>query len=144
MVITLPDVVERTLAPVGTGSKHMFEPTLDFEQVFGHHRAMSRTRVRRRRRITAAMLSVAVGVVLGAPVAGALARHPRSEDGKISPATRWEQVYVVRAGDTVWSIAEGVAAGSDPRVVVDAIAARNGIEPGAVVPGQALIIPRVA
>ncbi len=90
------------------------------------------------------MLSVAVGVVLGAPVAGALGRHPRSEDVKIPPAKRWEQVYVVRSGDTVWSIAEGVAAGADPRVVVDAIAARNGIEPGSVVPGQALVIPRVA
>ena len=90
------------------------------------------------------MLSVAVGVVLGAPVAGALGRHPQPEDAKIPPAKRWEQVYVVRAGDTVWSIAEGVAEGSDPREVVDAIAARNGIEPGAVVPGQALVIPRLA
>ncbi len=53
-------------------------------------------------------------------------------------------MYVVRPGDTVWSIAVGVAGGADPRDVVDAIAVRNGIDAGDVVPGQALVIPRVA
>ena len=122
----------------------MFERTLDTEHVFGHHGSMSRTRVRRRRRIAAAMMSVAVGVVLSAPVAGALARHATQAHPRVLPAKRWEQVYVVRPGDTVWSIAVGVAAGADPREVVDAIAVRNGIDAGAVVPGQSLVIPRVA
>jgi nucleoid-associated protein YgaU len=122
----------------------MFEPTLDFEHLFGHDPSMGRTRVRSRRRIVAAMVSVAVGLVLGAPVAGALGRHPRPAEPKVLPASRREQVYVVRTGDTVWSIAERTAAGADPRALVDAIAARNGIEAGAVVPGQALVIPRVA
>jgi hypothetical protein len=122
----------------------MFEPGLDSEHLFGHHRGMSRTRVRRRRRIAAAMVSVVVGVVLGAPVAGALSRHPEPANAKVLPAKRWEQVYVVRVGDTVWSIAESMARGADPRAVVDAIAVRNGIDAGAVVPGQALVIPRVA
>ena len=90
------------------------------------------------------MVSVAVGVVLSAPVAGALARYAKPADTRILPAKRWEQVYVVRPGDTVWSIAVGAAGGADPREVVDAIAARNGIDAGAVVPGQALVIPRVA
>ncbi len=90
------------------------------------------------------MVSVAVGVVLGAPVAGALSRHPQTADARVLPARRWEQVYVVRAGDTVWSIAERAVRGGDPRALVDAIAARNGIDAGAVVPGQALVIPRVA
>jgi nucleoid-associated protein YgaU len=121
----------------------MFEQALDSEHLFGHHRAMSRTRVRRRRRIAAAMVSVAVGVVLGAPMAGALSRHPQVADERVLPARRWEDVYVVRPGDTVWSIAERAAAGGDPRALVDAIAARNGIDAGAVVPGQALVIPRV-
>jgi hypothetical protein len=122
----------------------MFETTLDSEHVFGHHRAMGRTRVRRRRRIAAAMLSVAVGLVLSAPMAGALARHATQTDAHVLPAKRWEHVYVVQPGDTVWSIAVGAAGGSDPREVVDAIAVRNGIDPGDVVPGQALVIPRVA
>ena len=121
----------------------MFETTLDSEHVFGHHRAMGRTRVRRRRRIAAAMLSVAIGLVLSAPMAGALARHATQTDARVLPA-RWEHVYVVQPGDTVWSIAVGAAGGADPRLVVDALAARNGIDAGAVVPGQALVIPRVA
>jgi hypothetical protein len=122
----------------------MFETTLDSEHVFGHHRAMGRTRVRRRRRIAAAMMSVAVGVVLSTPVAGALGRHSKQADPAARPAKRWEHVYVVRPGDTVWSIAVGAAGGADPRDVVDAIAIRNGIDAGAIVPGQALVIPRVA
>ena len=89
------------------------------------------------------MLSVAAGVVLCAPVAGALGRHTLPADAKVLPARRWEQVYVVRAGDTVWSIAQGAAGGADPRMLVDAIAVRNGIDASAVVPGQALVIPRV-
>jgi LysM repeat protein len=91
------------------------------------------------------MVSVAVGVVLSAPVAGALARHATpADDPLVVPAKRWERVYVVQPGDTVWSIAVGAAGGADPRDVVDAIAVRNGIDAGAVVPGQALVIPRVA
>jgi LysM domain-containing protein len=105
---------------------------------------MSRTRVRRRRRIAAALGSVAVAIVLSAPVAGALGRHEETPRTKVLPARRWEQVVVVRVGDTVWSIAEGAADGADPRALVDAIAARNGIDAGAVVPGQSLVIPRVA
>lgn len=89
------------------------------------------------------MVSVAVAIVVGAPVAGALSR-PEPVDTSVRPAKRWEQVYVVRAGDTVWSIAAREAGGADPRALVDAIAVRNGIDAGAVVPGQALVIPRVA
>jgi nucleoid-associated protein YgaU len=122
----------------------MFEPTLDSEHLFGHHRAVTRTRVRHRRRIAAAMVSVAVGVVLAAPVAGAIGRHARPADTRILPARGWEQVYVVRAGDTIWSIAERAAGGTDPRAVVDAIAVRNGIDAGTVFPGQAIVIPHVA
>jgi nucleoid-associated protein YgaU len=48
--------------------------------------------------------------------------------------------YVVRPGDTLWSIARGVQDG-DPRPLVDAIQAANRADPGALVPGQVLIIP---
>ena len=122
----------------------MFERTLDTEHVFGHHGSMSRTRVRRRRRIAAALGSVAVAIVLSAPVAGALGRHGETSSTKVQPARRWEQVVVVQTGDTVWSIAEAAADGADPRVLVDAIVTRNGIDVGAVVPGQSLVIPRLA
>jgi hypothetical protein len=122
----------------------MFERGLDSEHVFGHHRSMSRTGVRRRRRIAVAMLSGALGLLLSAPVAGALGRHGDSSDTRVRPAGGSEHVYVVRSGDTVWTIAERVADGQDPRPWVDAIAARNDIPAGALVPGQSLILPRVA
>jgi nucleoid-associated protein YgaU len=122
----------------------MFEQPLDSEHVFGHHRPMGRTRVRRRRRIAVAMSSVALALILSAPVAGALGRHGDAANGRVRPAGRSEHVYVVRPGDTVWIIAERVAAGQDPRPWVDAIAARNGIQAGALVPGQSLIVPSVA
>ena len=122
----------------------MFERTLDTEHVFGQHVLMSRTRVRRRRRIAAALGSVAVAIVLSAPVAGALGRHGDATRTEVQPARRWERVVVVQPGDTVWSIAEAAADGADPRAVVDAIATRNGIDAGDVVPGQSLVIPRVA
>jgi nucleoid-associated protein YgaU len=122
----------------------MFERTLDTEHVFGQHVPMSRTRVRRRRRIAAALGSVAVAIVLSAPVAGALGRHGEASGTKVPPARRWEDVVVVQPGDTVWSIAEAAAGGADPRALVDAIATRNGIDAGDVVPGQSLVIPHVA
>jgi hypothetical protein len=122
----------------------MFERTLDTEHVFDHDGPMSRTRVRRRRRIAASLGSVAVAIVLSAPVAGALGRHGQGSSTKVQPARRWEQVVVVQSGDTVWSIAEAAADGADPRALVDAIVTRNGIDVGAVVPGQSLVIPRLA
>ncbi|MEP6973220.1 MAG: LysM peptidoglycan-binding domain-containing protein [Actinomycetota bacterium] len=105
---------------------------------------MSRTCVRRRRRMAAALLCMALALVVSSPVARALGRHGGSVQMGVRPARPSEQVYVVRVGDTVWSIAEGMAGGRDPRVLVDAIAARNHIDAGAVVPGQSVIVPRIA
>jgi nucleoid-associated protein YgaU len=122
----------------------MFERTLDSEQAFGHHRPMTRTRVRQRRRIAAAILCISLALVVSAPVAGALARHGGSTHVRVHAARASEQVYVVRAGDTIWSIAERMAGGRDPRLLVDAIAARNRIDAGSIVPGQSIVVPRVA
>jgi hypothetical protein len=122
----------------------MFERTLDSEQTFGHHRGMTRTCVRRRRRIAAALSCIALAAVVSAPVAGALARHGGSADVGARPSRPFERVVVVRVGDTVWSIAERMAGGQDPRLLVDAIAARNQIDVGSIVAGQSVIVPRVA
>jgi hypothetical protein len=46
------------------------------------------------------------------------------------------QVYVVQPGDTLWGIANSVAPGSDPRPLVDALAAQVG--PSGLQPGQQL------
>ncbi len=49
--------------------------------------------------------------------------------------------YVVRPGDTLWSVAEQLAPGEDPRPLVDALARANAVPPGALVPGQVLVVP---
>jgi LysM repeat protein len=48
---------------------------------------------------------------------------------------------VVREGDTLWSIAETLAPGQDPRPVVDRLASVNGLDPALLVPGQTLVVP---
>ena len=97
---------------------------------------MTRTCVRRRR-LTIAGLAVVLGVVVSSPVAGALGRHPGPDRGGAA------HVYVVRPGDTVWSIAEDFVSG-DPRSMVDAISRRNHLGASAIVPGQPLVIPPAA
>ena len=49
--------------------------------------------------------------------------------------------YVVREGDTLWSIAERLSPGHDPRPVVDALRQANGVDPGMLVPGSTLVVP---
>ena len=48
--------------------------------------------------------------------------------------------YVVRQGDTLWSIARRVSPTGDPRSVVDALSAENGISAGDLEPGQVLVV----
>jgi LysM repeat protein len=48
------------------------------------------------------------------------------------------QKVVVQPGDSLWSIAQRVAPGHDPRAVVAAIAARH---PATVVVGETLTVP---
>jgi Tfp pilus assembly protein FimV len=52
-----------------------------------------------------------------------------------------DRTYVVESGDTLWAIASHVARGHDPREVVDAIEAANGVEAGSLQPGTVLRIP---
>jgi nucleoid-associated protein YgaU len=112
----------------------MFGSDLDFERPFGQARAVARTRVRRRR-LAAALVVVALAASVSGPVAHAvgLRRAPAAD------AT----AYVVRPGDTLWSIATRFRAETDPRLVVDRIARANDVDPGALVPGQLITIPAV-
>jgi nucleoid-associated protein YgaU len=109
----------------------MFDSGLDTEHAFGHHAAMSRTRVRRRRTTLAVAAALLSGVVLG-PVG-----HVFAADA----APRRPRTVVVRPGDTLWSLAERTDPGEDPRVASDAIAAANDLEAGSLVPGQRLVLP---
>ena len=95
---------------------------------------MNRTRVRRRR-VGAALLGL--GIV--AAFAGTAASASRSPEGEERLVARHR--YVVKAGDTLWAIAEHQARGDDPRPLVDAIADANDLGSANIVPGQTLIVP---
>lgn len=110
----------------------MFGSVLDSEQAFGSMTAMARTRVRRRRVVAILTFAIVAGAWAG-PVAEALTG---TSARSVSRTT-----YVVRPGDSLWTIASRLAPGEDPRALVDAIAAANDVDPGALAPGQALIVP---
>ena len=53
-----------------------------------------------------------------------------------------KRIYVVRPGDTVWTIAQrSVGSKGDPRPVVDALVQANGLVDSVVLPGERLLIP---
>ena len=93
---------------------------------------MSRTRVRRRR-TALAVTAVLVGAAWAGPALRAL-----TPDQPVRVAGR---SYVVRQGDTLWSIARRVSPNGDPRPLVDALAAANGLDGAGLVPGQSLVVP---
>jgi len=51
-----------------------------------------------------------------------------------------ERVYVVRAGDTLWGIAQRSYAG-DPREGVWRLRERNGLADAVITPGERLVVP---
>jgi hypothetical protein len=114
----------------------MFDSRLDSEHVFGHRVIMHRTYVRRRR-VTLALVMFGLAAIVSGPVAHAVGL--RGPDDGMQPAAH--RTYVVRDGDTLWSIATRVAHGDDPRPLVDAIEAENDVTAGALLPGMALTVP---
>jgi LysM repeat protein len=107
----------------------MFDSALDTEHVFGHRRSMPSARTRRRR-ATAALIGMML--VAGLPAVSRAVAGPHADPSA---------TYVVRAGDTLWSIAVQRSPGSDPRIVVDTIVRTNGIDAAHLVPGQRLMLP---
>jgi Tfp pilus assembly protein FimV len=93
--------------------------------------AMGRTRVRRRRLAAAAVLVAAWA--LGGPVASAIGLGPE--------ASAQARTYVVRPGDTLWTIAGRFEPDRDPREVVFALTEANRVDAGSLVPGQRLVVP---
>jgi hypothetical protein len=89
------------------------------------------TRIRRRRLVA---LLVAVALLGAAATAGralldaATSVEPSSPQSVDPPALSPPagRTYVVRPGDTLWSIAAAIAPDSDPRPVVDALRDANG------------------
>jgi Tfp pilus assembly protein FimV len=85
-------------------------------------------------RMRARVLAVVLVVTVFLLVAPGLARG----DGPTRPAPR--VTYVVVSGDTLWSIAQQVAPGQDPRPVVDGMIEANDLH-GGLQAGQELMIP---
>ena len=115
----------------------MFDQALDTEQAFAHPCDMERTYVRRRR--TVAVVAAALIAVLMSPLAAGAVR--RGEPSAPAAQQVPEQLVVVRSGDTLWSIAQRVRPGDDPRQVAAEIAATNGVQPGALTVGASLVVP---
>jgi nucleoid-associated protein YgaU len=95
----------------------MFDSALDSERVFGQHRAVNRTDVRRRgrRRLVVALTVSLAGAAWAGPAVRALG----------DPDQRYvtRSTYVVRTGDTLWSIAERrLADGAPAAKVADEVA----------------------
>ena len=111
----------------------MFGSALDPEHVFDRMDPVSRTRVRRRHLVVILSVALIAGAWAG-PAARALG-------GGREPIPTARTSYLVRDGDTLWSIAERLAPGDDPRPLVDAIAIANGVDASALVPGSTLVIP---
>jgi LysM domain len=93
---------------------------------------VTRTRVRWRR-LTLTVSAALVAAAWAGPAVRALGtpEHP-------APIAR--STYVVRDGDTLWTIARRLAPESDPRPIVDILATTNGIDAGELVPGQTLVV----
>lgn len=93
---------------------------------------MTQTHVRRRRAVVIVVAAFAAGLLAG-PL-----EHGDDPDGMQAVAAHR---YVVRPGDSLWSIASRIQRGSDPRELMDAIESANHVDPGALHPGQTLLVP---
>jgi nucleoid-associated protein YgaU len=95
----------------------------------------ARLRLTRRARRLAVVAALASGVALGSWLG------PLVSGGGGGLRLVGESTVVVRAGDTLWSIASAVDGERDVRAVVDEIQALNGLRGAELVPGQTLLLP---
>lgn len=92
----------------------------------------------RGRRILAALAALPAVVALSLAVIGGGSALASREAGAPSGSFA---TLTVAAGDSLWSIAEQVAPGADPRDVVDAIVRLNALDGVTLSAGQQLSIP---
>ena len=125
--------MKATLTATVAPCKHMFGTTLDFERAFADHRHMHRTYVRRR--LLALAAGLAVIAALSGPVTEALGLGHE-------PTLVSSRTYVVRPGDSLWSIAAAVSPDRDPREVIHDLDALNEASVDRLTPGMVLALPR--
>ncbi len=121
-----------TLAGKGARCKHTFGTSLDFERAFDKHDHMHRTYVRRR------LVATLAGIAVVAVVSGQVATAAQASDQPVLVTSR---SYVIRPGDTLWSIAISIAPERDPREVVAELQRSNGGDSTRLSPGETLSIP---
>lgn len=92
----------------------------------------------RGRRVFAFLAALPIVVVLSIAVVGGGAALASSDNGAASGA--FTEITVM-SGETLWSIAEDVAPGSDPRDVVAEITRLNALKNGSVAAGQRIALP---
>jgi Tfp pilus assembly protein FimV len=92
----------------------------------------------RGRRVLASMAAVPAAIALALALISGGAAIAASDSS--APVAGFQTVTVA-PGDSLWSIAERVAPGADPRDVVDAIARLNALDGGQIAAGQSLAIP---
>ena len=92
----------------------------------------------RGRRIVATLAALPAVVALSVAVLSGGSALASLDAG--APAESFTTLTVA-AGESLWSIAERVAPGADPRDVVDAIVRLNSLEGGVVSAGQQIAIP---
>jgi LysM repeat protein len=81
---------------------------------------------------------IAACLILGATLVGIVGSRASAGASRSRPAS----IYVVKAGDTLWSIAARVVGpAGDPRPVVDRLVTENHIRGALVTPGQRLTLP---
>ena len=87
-----------------------------------------------RRRLVAVV--VVLGILVGVGKVGATLGGSPLVTSERPPASQSVDPYVVQPGDSLWSIAEALAPGADPRPIVDELARERGdapLRPGEVV-----------
>jgi LysM domain len=101
------------------------------------HRAHRRTSQVRRRRLALGLLCGALLVLLALPISALGGRTVARSSSAITSAT--PQAYTVQPGDTLWTVAQRVDPGGDPRVLVAQLAAQTGST--TLIPGERLALP---
>lgn len=97
-------------------------------------RLSSPVRLTRRGRVL--LLLLLVSVVL---VAFSLGRTSATAGG--AGPTRAPRTAIVQPGETLWSIAQRVAPGADPRLTIARLTDLNGLGSAPIVAGQRLLLP---